>query len=126
MRVPVPIPPEGIYIILKRAFTGIKGIPLLSVGNNDIWQKLRLFEDFIETTVILPSRSHISEIESVELDTTLFGDFCIRVNWQDSWLTFDCIPQDEEDTLDVLRYFQRRGIQLKGQAQHIIDVNRDR
>ena len=126
MRIPVPVPPEGLYVVLNWARTGIKGIPVFNIAHNNWWQKLRLFEDFIETTVIFPSRSHISEIESIELSETIFNNLSLRINWKDNLLTFDCAPENEEDTLDVIRYFQRKGVALNEMAQHIIELNNDR
>ncbi len=123
MKIPHPIPPEGVYIVLNSAYTGIKGIPEpVHISNNNLWQKFQLFEDRIVTRVIFDSTHSISDIEKIHYETTAFGNPKLIFSFFSDSFTFVAVPEDEYDVFDSLRFFNRKGVRLSPEAQtYLID-----
>lgn len=121
MRTSNPISTEGISVVLKAAFTGIKAIPLISIAHNSAFPKLQLFEDCIVSRVIFSRRTNIADIESVDVGKNLFGKQQITIVRKNSLFTFIALPQNETEVFEIVSFFQRKGVLLSVGAQKLYD-----
>ena len=118
MRIPNPIPPEGVYVVLNAAFTGVKAFSWMSLAKNNAFPKFQLFEDYIVTRVMFSRRREISDVESVDVSKTMFNSWQITVVFKNSPFTFIAMPQDETDVFDTVLFFKRKGVLLSVAAQN--------
>lgn len=113
------IPAEGIKIPLSIAFSGIKNVPLLSFANNSINPKLLLFDDATETKVLFSSRRPISEIETIDVSSTL-GKLYLTINWKSRWFDFTAGVESEDTLLSAVEFFRRKQVTLRDGALRFI------
>lgn len=124
MEVIEPIPAEGTAVPIRSASSGLKYIPLLSFGFNTLSAQLRLFENGFETKVIFTTRSLFSEIESIDVISSL-GRPKLKIIWKDSPLTF-VAGMNRDDLLGaVIRFFYRKSVPLTENAKIYLNAGKD-
>lgn len=112
MQFPDPIPPQGIPVPLRVAFTGIKNVPLIALATNSAAPKLILFEDLIEKKVIVTRIKPLTAVQMVEI-TSVPGGFQIEFTWKDSLLTFCADIGRGENLPSILDFLRRKNVFVK-------------
>ncbi|HEX2829777.1 MAG TPA: hypothetical protein VHP37_25750 [Burkholderiales bacterium] len=112
-----PLPPSGVRIALRVAFTGVKGMPVLALAHNNAAPLLVLFEDHLVQRVIFRRERKYSEIEQVDVSRTDSDN--LEIAYRGRTLTF-AAKMAQSDLVEVLRFFQRKGVTLgEGAARRV-------
>lgn len=118
MPLPDPLPPDGFSVLLRATFSGIKGVPLLSVASNNLTALFVLHDDRVTYRVMRKTERPYSEIARIEASLSLKQ---IEIIWRGRWLTFTAGLRKEDDLLDVLRFFHAKDLPLSPTAQALVD-----
>jgi hypothetical protein len=117
--IPNPLPDTGTSVPLRAAFLVLKKFPLLGVAANNAAPRLVLYEDRIEYRVITRRSHRYEELEHVDARQTL-GTQNIILCWRRGLLAFSANLGSEDALVDLLRFFQRRGIMLTARATSLL------
>jgi hypothetical protein len=118
MPLPDPLPPDGFSVLLRATFSGIKGVPVLSVASNNLTALFVLHDDRVTYRVMRKTERPYADIERIEASRSLKQ---IEIIWRDRWLTFTAGLRKEDDLLDVLRFFRDKDLPLSPSAQALVD-----
>ena len=119
MIIPNPLPDGGFSIPLRASFLVFKKFPLFGVATNNAAPRLDLFKDRIEFRVITSQIRQYEDLESVDARQT-FGTQNIVLRWRRGALAFCANLGAEKPLIEVLEFFQRRGIGLTERASSIV------
>lgn len=119
MKIPDPIPADGVSIPLKVAFAGFKNVPLISFAHNSLAPRLLLFEDATQTRVIFSRRRLIAEIESIDV-SKIRSNYHLKITWANRWSDFTAVVIGTENLLAAIEFFRRKGVALGDGAQRLI------
>ncbi len=114
-----PLPAEGVLVPLRASFIGVKGVPVLSLGHNNLSPILRLYPDDVEFRVFRLRRRPYSAIGRIDVLTTL-GTRNVEFVWKDSILTFAANVENEAWRLAVLGFLAKRGIPATDAAMRLL------
>ena len=119
---PNPLPPEGVKIPLRAAFSGLKGMPLVALSHNSIAPLLRLSADSIEFRVIIQRKKSYMDIERVDAAQG-FATQNLAIIWKDSAFAFVGNLGDADNLRTVLQFLQKRGVPLGKTAQRVLQMS---
>ena len=109
--IPDPLPPSGLRVPIRAAFTGIKSVPLLALAENSIAPLLVLYDDGLECRVFKRRRDY-SQVERVEASQGLWTQNVVFV-WKDDSFTFIGNLIHEQRLRELLRFLERRVLAAK-------------
>ncbi len=115
-----PLPPEGVPVPLLATFAGLAGVPLLSLGKNNLSALLRLYPDELEFKVLRTLRRPYSAIRRIEVQTT-WATRNVEFVWQGSVLTFTANVRSDAWRLALLRLLDAKGAALSPAARGLLE-----
>lgn len=120
---PYVLPPEGVAIPLLASFTGLRGVPLLSLSRNSINPALHLHPDRVVYRVVGRRTKPLANIRQV---TVMTAPFTRNVDFEflDSMFSFTANVKDDAWRLWLLRQLQERGVPLAPKALGLLAANR--
>jgi hypothetical protein len=116
--IPSPLPDGGLAVPLRASFLVFNRLPLLGVATNNAAPRLDLFEDRIELRVITRQIRRYEDLEYVDALQTL-GTQNIILCWRRRFFAFAANVGVEHSLVELLRFFQHRGIDLTERARSI-------
>ena len=116
--IPNPLPEDGLAIPLRASFLVFKKFPLFGVATNNAAPRLILFNDRMEFRVITRQIRQYEDLESVDARQTL-GTQNIVLRWRRGAFAFCANLGAEQPLAELLRFFQRRGIEVTARANSI-------
>ncbi|HKY08218.1 MAG TPA: hypothetical protein VJQ55_08255 [Candidatus Binatia bacterium] len=119
MAIPDPLPESGLSIPLRASFLVFKIFPLFGMATNNAAPRLVLFNDRIEFRVIASQARRYEELEYIDALQT-FGTQNIILCWRRRFFAFSANLGDKGRLFDLLRFFQRRRINLTERAHSIL------
>ena len=119
-----PLPPAGVSIPLLATFSGLAGVPLLSLAKNNLSARLRLFPDELEFKVLRTLRRPYSRIRRVEVQT-LWATRNVELVWNGSAVSFTANVRTDAWRLAVLRLLDAKGVTLAPGARRLLEQSPD-
>lgn len=119
MIIPYPLPDSGFTIPLRASFLVFKKFPLLGAATNNAAPRLDLFKDRVEFRVITRQIRQYEDLEYIDALQTL-GTQNVILCWRRRFFAFAANLGAEEPLVELLRFFQRRGIELTERARSIV------
>ena len=119
MRLTSPLPPEGVMVPAWATFTGLRGVPLLSLGTNSFSPLLRLYEDRVEFKVL---RTHVRPLGDIErMHARRFWKTSqITIEWRGERLTFAANILLPRLQVQVLGFLDSKGAPLSEPARALL------
>ena len=108
----------GLSIPLKVSFIGLKSVRAVAVAHNNFAPVLVLFEDHLVQRVIFRKTRKYSEIEYVDVSSTDTDN--LDIAYTDSWFTFSCKLEANQDLVKALKLFARKGVRLGDGAKRLL------
>ena len=118
--IPQNLPETGFKVPVVATFIGFKNIPLIAVAYNNVSSSLILFEDYTEYKVCRTRRYSYSKIDSVGVFRTI-GTENIEFNFRNSLFSFSGNLFEKENLIELLRFFQRKGLKLTDKAAALLN-----
>ena len=119
MIIPSPLPDGGFSIPLRASFLILRKFLLLGVATNNAAPRLILHEDRIEHRVIISQIHRYEELEHVDARQAL-GTQNIILYWRRGVFAFSANLGAEDALVELLRFFQRRGIVLTARVTSLL------
>jgi hypothetical protein len=117
--IPSPPPDGGFSIPLRASFLVFRKFPLLGVATNNAAPRLILHDDRIEHRVITRQIHRYEELERVDARQAL-GTQNIILYWRRGVFAFSANLGAENALVELLRFFQSRGIVLTKRATSLL------
>ena len=118
-----PLPPEGVAVPLLATFSGLVGVPLLSLGKNNLSALLRVYPDQMEFKVLRTLRRPYSRIRRVETQT-FWATRNVEFVWHGSNLTFTANVRTDAWRLALLGLLDAKGVDLAAGARRLLEEGR--
>ena len=118
--IPQNLPETGYRVPVVATFIGFKNVPLIAVAYNNISSSLILFEDYVEYKVCRTRRYNYSKIDSVGVYRTI-GTENIEFNFRSSLFSFSGNLFEKENLIELLEFFQRKGLKLTDKAAALLN-----
>jgi hypothetical protein len=119
MIIPDPLPDSGFSIPVRASFLVFKKFPILGVATNNAAPRLELFNDRMQLRVITRQIRRYEDLDYVDARQTL-GTQNVVLCWRRSFFAFAANIGAEEPLIELLRFFQRRGVALADRARGIV------
>ena len=103
------------------SFAGLAGVPLLSLGKNNLSGRLRLYPDEIECKVLFTRRRTYSEIRRIEVQTT-WATRNVEFVWHGSVVTFTANVRTDAWRLALLGLLDAKGAALAAAARGLLQA----
>lgn len=110
---------EGLRIPLKAAYSGWKGLPLVSWSQNSFRPLLVLHPDHVECRVIHRRRKAYSAVERVDYRKRLFSRNLV-LEFTDSVATFIGNVRDQDTARQAILHLREKGCRLSEKAEALV------
>ena len=121
MTIPEPLPAAGLPIPVRASFTVVKRIPWLAITSNNLAPRLIMFEDGLESRVIITRRHDYCDIEQIDARQT-FAAQSIIFHWHDGLFAFSANIGEAATLGALLVFFAGRQIPLSERARRLMRV----
>ncbi len=114
-----PLPLAGVSIPLLATFAGLAGVPLLSLGKNNLSALLRIYPGELEFKVFRTQRRPYSAIRRVEVQTS-WATRNVEIVWHGSVMTFTANVRTDAWRVALLRLLEAKGAPLSPAAHNLL------
>jgi hypothetical protein len=103
---------SAVEIPLLESYSGIRGLGLLSISDNNLYPMLVLHDHWMEYRVLAVRSADYSAIESVRAIEFLFVHVAL-FTFRDRTLTFSARVANAETLAKLLAFFRKNGVEVR-------------